>query len=141
MNIGFYIDTINGSPTNLKIFEALNHAVKTNKVNDASLFFNNVGFNPVESSFGQFDATDIWHFRGTLVTNTFANVAFCKKIVNKFKLLYLFTAENKDIVSLLAMKEVPIITISKEDQDYVFRVTGKEPTLINGLNIESILQV
>jgi hypothetical protein len=142
MNLGFYIDGINGSAFNMKIFETLNNAVKNNKIKDVSLFFNNTGHNPMPTNFGQFNATEIWYFTGTLIATTIQNVLFAKKIVNKFKLMYLFSQEDKNLIGLLKIsKQVPILTTSQEDYDYVYRVTGNEPKLIENLNVENILKV
>jgi hypothetical protein len=142
MNLGFYIDTINNNPVNIIVYEVLNNAIKTNKVKDCSLFFNNTGFNPSKTEFAQFNATEIWHFTGTLIATTIENVLFASKIINKFKLMYLFNSEDKNLVGLLKInKQVPILTMSQQDYDYVYRVTGNEPILVNGLEIDEILKV
>lgn len=139
MKIGFYINSLAESPFSNLVFNKLNSAV--GQVRDACLFYNDVGYNSVTPKFGVFNSTELWSFSGVLVATTPKNVLQASKIVNKFKLLYLF-GEDRDFVGLIKLpKDVPVIVTNEADENYVFRTTGRKPALIPDLDINSIMGV
>lgn len=145
MHIAFYVDTNGGTPQNTEIYNALNKAVDERTVDDASVFFNSVDFNPTNSKFGMFDAADMWSFTGNLVATTMENVDAAASIVNKFKLSYLYSKQDRDrsgIFKLLHIaKSFPVITTDEEDRDEVLRLTGVEPITLKTLSVEEIKRV
>lgn len=145
MHIAFYVDTNGGTPQNTEIYNALNKAVDERSVDDASVFFNHVDFNPTSSRFGMFDAADMWSFTGNLVATTMENVDTAASIVNKFKLSYLYSKQDRDrfgIFKLLRIaKSFPVIATSEEDRDEVLRLTGVEPVTLKTFSIEEIKEV
>ena len=145
MHIAFYVDGNGGTPQNIKIYNALNEAVDTESVTDASVFFNHVDFNPSTVRFGMFDAADMWAFTGNLIATTMENVHTASNIVNKFKLAYLYSEQDKDRFGIFQLfdlsRSIPIITNSKEERDEVFRLTGVEPLQLEKFNIKEIAKV
>jgi|GEM_PF-1985062 hypothetical protein len=145
MHIGFYIETNGGTPQNTEIYNALNEAVENEEVDDASVFYNNIDFNPVTSKFGMFNSADMWSFKGLLIATSTGNVIRASKIVNNFKLAYLYDPFEKEGATLFSLmgisKIVPIITKTKEDSDEVFRLTGKESFLLGNFSIKDIIEV
>ena len=145
MHIAFYVDPNGGTPQNTEIYNALNKAVDERTVDDASVFFNSVDFNPTNSKFGMFDAADMWSFTGNLVATTMENVDAAASIVNKFKLSYLYSKQDRDrsgIFKLLHIaKSFPVITTDEEDRDEVLRLTGVEPITLKTLSVEEIKRV
>ena len=142
MNIGFYIHSADSTEESIEIYEALNKAIENNDVTDASVFFNNVNFNPVTPKFGIFNATDLWSFTGILVANTLENIMRASKIVNKFKLLYLHNDKEKDLFALLGIvNRIPILVKNEIDSSEIYRLTGKKPEIIPNLSIKKILEV
>ena len=144
MNIGFYINSTNVNPPNDAIFKALNEAVSNKEVTDASVFYNDIDFNPIETKFGMFNSTELWAFTGVLVATSVANVVRSLKIVNKLRPIYLYhqgDEGNKDLIGLLHItNQVKIITRSEQDNKEVYRLTGKETTIIPDLNISKIFE-
>jgi hypothetical protein len=143
MHVGFYVETNGGTPQNTKIYNALNKAVKDGDVTSASVFFNHVDFNPVPPKFGMFDAADVWSFTGLLVATSMNNVAKAANIVNKFKLGYLYSNEDKNdagVFNLLqTAKTCPIFTQEESEQKEVYRLTGVKPTLLNDFSIKDLI--
>jgi len=141
MKIGFYIDSLVADPLNTQLFQKLNEAVERADVEDATVFYNKVNFNPIQPKFGMFNATDIWHFTGLLVATTITNLLTAKNMLNKFQLCYLFDG-NKDFVGLLKLPtDVPILVTNENDGAYIHRVTGRVPVRVSGdLEVSSIIQ-
>ncbi len=94
MNLGFYINKTSGDELNSQIFSLLNEAIEKDMVDDASLFYNDVDFNPNVKKFGTFNATELWSFSGTLVVTSLNLLPLAKKVVNKIKLIYLHSKDN-----------------------------------------------
>ena len=139
MNLGLYIDSLSEDSTTKEIYTSLNSAITDEKLRDANVFYNKINFNPQVAKFGIFNATEIWCFTGDLIATTLENVMFAKKIVNKFRLFYLFNKQDKDIMSLISLENsVGVLTRNQDESDYVFRVTGKRPKVLNSLSVEDI---
>ena len=141
MNIGFYIHTSGATEQNREIFDALNEAVENKDVTDASIFYNDIDYNPVKPKFGMFNATEIWSFTGVLVATSLENTIKAHQIVNKFKLLYLHEKQEKNLLLLLDVtNRVPVIVRNKEDSKEVYRLTGRKPKIFSKLSIKKILE-
>ena len=145
MHIGFYLETSGGTPQNTEIYNALNEAVENEEVDDASVFYNNIDFNPITSKFGMFNSADMWSFTGLLVATSTGNVIRASKIVNKLKLAYLYDPFDKQDMGLFNLmgvsKMVPILTKTQEDSDEVYRLTGIKPFLLDNFSIKDIIEV
>lgn len=133
-NIGFYIDTVNSANRNIDIFNTLNRTLRRKgkrdgALSDASLFYNDVDFNPVVPIFGMFNAADLWGFTGTLFTTSLDNAFRAHKIVNKFKLFHIYNRwDDKDIFKVLNVANtIDVITEDEEDSKEFYRITGKRP--------------
>ena len=144
MNIGFYIDSTNGNAPNDAIFSALNEAVDNHDATDASVFYNDIDFNPTDTKFGMFNSTDLWAFTGVLVATTLANTVRALKIVNKLKPMYLYNNADegrKDLLGLMQIKDmVKIITRSEKEDQEVYRLTGQRTAIIPDLKITKIFE-
>ena len=144
MNIGFYVDSVNADGPNSAIFKALNEAVTNHEATDASVFYNDIDFNPMETKFGMFNSTDLWAFTGVLVSTTVANTMRALKVVNKLQTMYLYNEEDeghKDLLGLLRITDRgKIITRSEQEDRKVYRLTGKTSTVIPDLKITKIFE-
>lgn len=144
MNIGFYINATNAHAPNDEIFRVLNEAVDNQEVTDASVFYNDVDFNPAKTKFGMFNSTDLWAFTGVLVATTLANTIRALQIVNKLKPVYLYNKEDpghKDLMALIQVQsKVKIITRSEKENQEVYRLTGENTAVIPDLKITKIFE-
>ena len=79
------------------------------------------------------------------VTDAMENAHAASNIVNKFKLSYLYSEQDKDRFGIFQLfnlaQSVPIITNSKEERDEVFRLTGIEPLQLEKFNIKEMVKV
>lgn len=128
-NIGFYIDKVDTANRNIDIFKTLNSSIRRRKIKDASLFYNDIDYNPTIPSFGMFNAADMWNFTGTLFTTSLNNAFSANKIVNKFKLFHIYNRwDDKDILKVLEVANtIDVITEDEEDAKEFYRITGKKP--------------
>ena len=128
-NIGFYIDTVNTANRNVDIFKTLNWHVRRRTVHDASLFYNDIDFNPLIPAFGMFNSADVWGFTGTLFTTSLSNALRANSIVNKFKLFHIYNRwDDKEIMKVIQVaNNVEVITEDEGDSKEFYRITGKRP--------------
>jgi hypothetical protein len=145
MKLGFYVETSGGTPQNTEIYNFLNKEVAAQNLDDAAVFFNTVNFNPIVPKFGMFDATELWHFTGNLITTSLVNTIKAKNVVNRFKLAYLFRSEDKSEQTLFELirvaKEMKVLVTNDLDEKEFYRLTGVKPKKLSGFSIEEISEV
>lgn len=145
MNLGFFIQNNCGTPQNTKIYKFLNEAIGDHALRDASVFFNDVGFNPVNPKFGMFDGADIWSFKGNLICTSVENLRKAVSIVNAIKVAYLFSSsdpvENNifDFVSI--SKSYKVLVDNEVDQNTFYRLTGVKPILMQEWSVSTLSEV
>ena len=141
MNLGFYVKSGNAEGVNGKIYMCLNEAIANKSVKDASVFFDNIDYNPM-TNFGMFNSTDIWHFTGELITTSIETTVNALKAVNRFNLSYLYTRDDIDVLKLIDISSrVNVIVDSETDSDHFYRLTGKKPKLLKDFTVESFAEV
>lgn len=132
MNIGFYISSLSQHDQLQQIAEAINKHGDNKKFNDASIFYDNVAFNPFTIKCGIFNSTDIWNFHGKLVTTSISATLKCLNIVNNIEIYYYYGWEEKiNPLPLIKLNNSGVKFISKNEaasQD-LFRKTGVSPSL------------
>lgn len=140
MNIAFYVDAAIDNDQTRQIFKCLNDAITNAEVEDACLFFNNPTPNLNKTKFSFFNSTEVWNFTGLLVNTSLQGAIYSMNVVNKFKPVYLFS-KTKDIMNLIYISsKMPIVVTSKEDEQEVYRLTGRKPKLVN-LDAESLMGI
>ena len=94
MNIAFYIESLNED----KRIEVINQEIARNKevIENASIFYNNIGPLSATIDAGVFHVSDMWSFEGVLVIDNIQNLKKAKKIVNKFKCWYYYDKQIGD---------------------------------------------
>ena len=141
MNLGFYVHSTRDSPLNTEIYNLLNVAMEGGQVEDASLFYNEVDFNPNSKKFGTFNSTDLWSFSGVLVTASLDNLLTATRIINKIRLAYLYSNEKNLMMLLGTTANVPVITRNEEDEKEYYRLTGQKSVLMKELDVNEIIKV
>ena len=142
-NIGFYIPMASEEKINVDIFNSLNTAVENGDVRDATVFFNDLAFNPVTPKFGMMNASEIWSFTGNLFSLSLDGSLLAMRIVNKFELFHLYRAdaENDFFKLLMVAEKTKVVTMSDADTKEFKRITGKDPVVqLKDLNIKNILE-
>lgn len=139
MNIAFYIQELNDSEENQKIYDCLNFGIEKNEVTDASVFANNINYTASHLQFGVFNSTELWNYTGLLVTNTLNNAVFASRVVNKFKHVFMASTKEKNLMSLIAVVNfVPSFVCDEKEQKEIKRITGKTLPIIK-LEVSGIL--
>lgn len=143
MNLGFYVDSIGESELNNQVYDVLEDGIINNKLEDASVFYNDVAFNPrTNNKFGIFNSTDIWSFTGTLVCEGLMNTSKALNIVNKFKPVYLYKKEQMNLLTFMDVaSRTEAIAITEEDEQEFYRLTGKKPYFFKELSVGNIRKV
>ena len=142
MNLGFYVHNTANTPFNQKVYTVLNEALDNGIVPDASLFYDEVDFNPSDKKFGTFNSTDLWSFHGLLVVTHLDGLQMANNVVNDIDILYLYTEGDKNLMSLISStKEVQVITLNEEDRTNFKRLTGRDSILLERFSAEEIMKV
>lgn len=141
MNLAFYVNDMSENELNDKIFKCLNDGIENKDITDASLFYNNPAYNGKQCKFGMFNSSDIWAYIGVLITTTLFNTEYANKIVNKFKLYYLYTRDEKNFFNLMDISnKTPVCVYNEEDRKEYYRLTGKEPKMID-FNVKNMMEI
>ena len=148
MNLGFYVHQTSDTKLNSDIYQLLNSAIEQNLVDDASLFYNQIDYNPNVKKFGSFNSTDLWSFNGTLVVTSLASLPLAESVVNRIKLIYMYCKDEiasgdlNELMRLLSIDlSMTVVAKSAEDKKEFYRVTKKEIPAIKNFNAEEILKV
>lgn len=145
MKLGFYLETNGGTPQNTEIYNFLNREIENGNLRDAAVFFNSVNFNPITTKFGMFDATELWHFTGKLVTTSVLNTVRAKNVVNKFDMAYIFNSQDKNEQTIFELvrigKTMPVIVTNELERKEFYRLTGIEPKLLDGFSLEKFGEI
>ena len=128
MNVAFYINQINKDEKTVAIFNGLNADIESGAIDNGSVFYKEIGQNPVEPKFGK---------KGITFSDEFFDAI---KAVNKYSLVYLFDGSKRhDVFSLIGMsKATKILTTTEEDQKEVYRLTGFKPILLENVNPSTV---
>jgi len=140
MNLAFYINQINQQEKTVELFNGMNSDIENGAIDNGSVFYKEIGQNPIEPKFGMFNSTDIWYYTGILITTSMETFIDALKAVNKYTLAHLFYSDEKhDVFSLIGMsKSVKILTTTEQDQKEVYRLTGVKPVLLENVNPSTI---
>lgn len=142
MNIGYYTRSLGLTKVNGKVFEFLNRAVENNEVDSSSIFYDDIEFNPMPMRSGAFNSTDVWYFTGFLLVSGLKQASSIKKIINKFQCCYVYDGDKQNLLRLIdVFKNMNFIVTNKEDFDYIYRVCGKEPHLLEEFTVDKIREI
>ena len=151
MNLGFYVHNTSQSDLNSQIFSLLNDSVKDGDVEDATLFYNEIDYNPSldTKKFGLFNSTDMWSFHGKLVVTSLGLLSLASKVVNKIELIHLYTKDNFEygntgaVLSLInsSLGDVKTVAKTEEDAAEYRRMTGKDIEVLKAFNAKEFLEV
>ena len=143
MNVGFYISSLSQDKQLDCIFSEIARYTKESTLQDASIFYNDVGPYPKPFLCGAYNAVDLWSFEGSLITTGMDNTSFALGIVNKFKTFqYCDISFKKNLLLFLmnAGKTDGIVCDNEETANEVYRLTGKKPLGVSN-NYKNIIDI
>jgi hypothetical protein len=127
MNLGIYVPTLANHEQLMDISKSINENIGS-KLSDASIFYDNIAYNPFKISCGVFNSTDLWNFKGTLITTSLQTTIKSTKIVNDITIYYYYGFETAtDPLSLIYLKNNQIKFIAKDSnsKNDFFRKTAE----------------
>ena len=133
MNIGLYIDSL-GDEKAIKIFiDTIEQGFLSNKLDDASIFYDSVSFTPFNFPCGLFNSTELWNFSGKLLVFSLESLRNAVKIVNNIEIYYVFGFEESinilAMLDLVSSNEISVITKNNLGMLNFYRISGKK---VNG---------
>ena len=142
MNLGFYVDSPSESGAD-QIYKSMNKWLEEGQIDNGNLFYNDIGFNQTQPKFGVFNSTDIWQFTGNLIITSYNAASSIGNVINKFKSAFLYTKQQqKNIMQIIHIfNTLPFIVTTQEDYDFIKRITGKEPTMMESMDLDKIKEV
>jgi hypothetical protein len=143
MNLGIYVDHLGDDNNLFHISECVNAGLSSGELNDASIFFDNVGFNKHKINCGIFNATDMWNFHGSLIATSLNTLISASNIVNNINLYYYYGLENKlEVLQFLKSvnRNCNIICNSENAAKYLFRISNTKPIGISN-NYKEIINI
>ena len=126
LNLGFYLERLDDQIMAL-ISQEINRAKQANKLEDVSIFYDNIGpVNlPVEAGF--FNATDVWNFTGNLVVFTMPTLDKAIKYINNYNIYYCYGWANAAVLEMLHLldkQKISVIGRNDNASKNFFRVTN-----------------
>lgn len=134
MILGIYLPTLADHNILGDIGNAINNNIGK-KIQDASIFYDNIAYNPFNIMCGLFNSTDIWNFSGTLIVPSLSTLTSSLKIVNDIDLWYYYGWENKiSTLSLIYIttQNIKVVAKTEDDAKDFYRKTKRNPNLVSG---------
>lgn len=134
MNIGIYIQNLNDHTQLKEIEESINYVIDNRIYDDASIFYENIGYNPFSIKCGLFNSTDMWNFSGKLVSTSINTSMSALKIVNDIDLYHYYGFEQKtNPLSLIYLSNSGIKFVSRDEQstEDLYRKTRIKSLLVS----------
>lgn len=130
MNIGLYIDSL-GDEKAIKIFiDTIEQGFLSNKLDDASIFYDSVSFTPFNFPCGVFNSTELWNFSGKLLVFSLESLRNAINIVNNIEIYYVFGFEESinilAMLDLISSNEISVITKNNFGILNFYRISGKK---------------
>lgn len=143
MNLGIYIPSLSNHQELQSISNAMNNAISNKIVNDASLFYDSVSYNPFQFKCGLFNSTDLWNFNGKLITTALSTTLSALKIINNIDLYYYYGFEERisplSLLYLLNNSGIKFISNNETTSNDLYRKTGHK-SLLTSDSFEEIIQ-
>lgn len=141
MNLGIYLQSLADHAQLKNISEAINNNIGKS-LEDASIFYDTIGYNPFKIKCGIFNSTDLWGFHGKLITTSLSTTLTSLRVINNIDIYYYYGFEEKiSPLSLLYLLKNKINIIAKTEnasKDF-YRKTKIEPLLITN-SFEEIIE-
>lgn len=130
MNLGIYVPSLSDHGFLQEADTCISEGLKSKVLSDASIFYDNVAYQPFNFSCGIFNSTELWNFSGTLLTTSLSTCITASKIVNKIKILYYYGLEQyvQPLPLIFLQKgNVGFIARSEDAASDLYRKTGQKP--------------
>jgi hypothetical protein len=127
MNIGMYVNSLSNEDQIGLSIESIEIGFNNKSIDDATIFYDSVGFSPFIFPCGVFNSTELWNFSGKLITFSLDCIRSSLKIVNKIDIYYGYGWENKinplNLIDVCS-NNIKIFTKTNKDTYELYRLTG-----------------
>ena len=134
MNLGIYVHSLGDDETTSWALKTIDYGLQNKIINDASIFYDNIGFTPYYYPCGLFNSTDLWNFYGTLIVMNKDCLFTACKIINNINIVY-YHGWEKDVSVfdlIYATSKSPLtITNNENNQKELYRLTGIESEILD----------
>ena len=96
MNIGIYIESLSDTNQLNYINDFIENNINNETVDDISLFYDDVSYNPFNTKCGMFNSTELWSFNGNLIVTSLNSFSTAKKVINNINLFYYYGWNEKE---------------------------------------------
>jgi hypothetical protein len=133
MNLGIYVNALDNDDETSWASKVIDYGIENDKLKDASIFYDNIGFTPYQYTCGVFNSTDLWNFAGSLLVMHKDSLRTATKIINDIAIFYYYGwNDNPTTFELLDIsnKQVNIICRNEQKQKEFYRITGITASII-----------
>lgn len=130
MNLGIYIQSLANYGILKEAHECISKGLNNKILSDASIFYDNISFQPFNFNCGLFNSTELWNFSGKLITTSLSPCIKAIKIVNNIDVFYYYGLDGKIApLSLIFLHKegIKFIARSENDAQDLYRKTGINP--------------
>lgn len=128
MNVGVYVSSLGNNDLLKSASDGVNKVILENLVDDACIFYDNVGYMPFEFNCGMFNSSDLWNFSGKLITTSLSTAISSLRIVNNIDIYYYYGWDDSQLNTLsiiqLLKSGVRFIALSDTFAKDFYRKTG-----------------
>ena len=146
MNIGIYFNNTSESEPLYKALQSVNTGLSDGSLKDASIFYDDSGPSSIPTKCGFFDAVDIWHFTGDLITTSLSTTSRIRNVVNKFDTIFYYGWYDErnplQLIKIANDSNIKVVCNSQTSKNQFVRLTGKDPAaVVQDFNLEEIVKV
>lgn len=142
INFGIYVNSLAPKELAQNVCDELKRGLDEKLILDASIFYDQATSIECDLPCGLFHSSELWNFKGHLLTLSIQSAIKVKNIVNGIDLYLGYGWGDKNLLATLKILEednVKTICYSKEMSEDFYRVTGRQsigysPTLKNTIN-------
>jgi len=129
INFGIYMNSL-GDPTLSKnIFTEISRGLKENLIEDASIFYDQIGHLEDTPPCGLFHSSDLWNFEGHLMVLSISSALRVLNIANHIQIILGYGWGEKNTLATLKIledKNVHTLCYSEDLANDFYRISGRE---------------
>ncbi len=138
MNIGIILPDLSVNQLAFNTIATINHELATGSTNDFTIFFEQLTPRAIEPHCAVMSTSELWHFKGLLITTTLSNTRLSAGILGPIKRVLLlqdleWLRHEKDYlanVRLLKDLRLAVGVRSMSHSEAMFDYCGRRPTFI-----------
>lgn len=130
VNLGVYLKDLSNDKIVACIQQEVERANSQKELCDSSIFFDDIGPLKIKVDFGMFNSTELWNFKGDLVTTSLETLNKSLSYVNNINIFYCFGMGEYNTLGLLRTidkNNILTIAVNEESANNFYRITRTKP--------------